>query len=233
MSTPVVSSSSIVNQLTIVQRIALALRASLHVLLYGPPGTGKSFLARQALIAATAVEPAAIILPEDCAVAELRGHYLPTGDKWSWHDGPVTRSIRMGTPVILDEVSHVSPEGATFLHSCLDRTPFLELPSGDVVAKSPSFLAVATMNDLPERLRPALLDRFGVVIHVERPSDDAFAAMMFGELAKKDRSSSLRSWANLEQAVNAGIELEQAVELIFPGRGQDLIDAIAVSSLKK
>ena len=231
MTTPIKATT--VNALTTTQRVALALRAGLHVLLYGPPGTGKSWLARQSLLAATNVEPAALVLPEDCAVAELRGHYLPTGQVWQWHDGPLTAALRHGTPIMLDEISHASPEAVTFMHSCLDRTHAIELPSRETVIKKP-FCAIATMNDSPDRLRPALRDRFGVTVHVDRPTDEAYSAMMFGELARKDaNTTSLRSWANLEQAVTAGLTIEQAAELIFPDRGQDLIDAIAIASLRK
>jgi nitric oxide reductase NorQ protein len=215
--------------MTIQERLKYALQAGLHVLLYGPPGTGKSHLAWHSARQFANRDPFAIVVPEDCAVAELRGHYVPSGQEWQWHDGPVTSALRTGRPIILDEVSHASAEAHTFLHQAMDDSEVLTLPTGESIAKK-RITVIATMNDHPDRLRPALRDRFAVTVEVPRPDPSVYAALRFGAIAERETTESLRKWVYLERAIASGIDMASAAELIFPGRGTDLVDAMTIAS---
>lgn len=210
--------------------------ARVHCLLMGRPGISKTTMAME--LARQLVEHVySIVLPEDTPVAELRGHYLPSGSgTWNWHDGPVTAAVRNGGIVILDELSHLSPEAVTFMHAALDRSP-ITLPNGETVAKHPNFWAVATMNDGDEVLRDALRDRFSVRVKVLNPPDRAYSALP-GDLQAAARAQvegeagSLRPWYAYA-ALRNHLDHVTAADLIWPGRGQELINAIRLSDGKR
>jgi MoxR-like ATPase len=212
--------------------------ARVHCLLIGRPGIGKSFLAAQ--VAARLQDPTgagtvlSVVCPEDTPVAELRGHYLPSGQgTWSWHDGPLTAAFRNGYPVIVDELSHLSPEAVTFMHAALDRSD-VTLPSGETVSKHANFWCIATQNDSEDCLRGALRDRFPVRVTVANPMPEAYSGLS-SELqaharaqVEGDPTSSLRPWYAFD-ALRCVLDESVAAELTFPGRGEELVTAIELA----
>lgn len=224
----------------IVQALSVAARARIPVLMYGPPGRGKSMAAR---IAAESYvhQHGGIIrqvtLPEDTPVAVLAGSYRPNEHgSWSWTDGPITAVRRTGGVLVLDEIANASPEATTFLLGALDDTPSLTLPSGEVVAKQPVWI-VATQNDDPDALRSSLLDRIPIRLHVTAPPVfDFLKDTRVREACKaefthgKDPRASLRPWTALDQAIRAGIALDQIVPLLWPDRAKEFLDALKLAS---
>ena len=150
-----------------------------------------------------------------------------------WHDGPVTRAIKEGTACILDELSHLSPEAQTFMHAAMDDSP-ITLPTGDTVNKGAKPWFIATQNDESEALRPALRDRFPVIIKVCQPVAEAYLGLPkdLQREAKKDvegNNASLRPWYAFAE-LREHVEHEQAAELIWPGKGKALVQALKLAA---
>lgn len=148
--------------------------AGQHVILHGPPGTGKTR-------AATNANSYSITLTMETPAAELRGHYVPKGTEFVWHDGPALRAWREGKRLILNEIDQASGDALTFLHAILDdpEVARLTLPTGETVRPKAGFHAVATTNakDLTMVMSEALLDRFSIRIHVPEAHPQALAAL--------------------------------------------------------
>ena len=199
-----------------------AATSGVNVLLWGAPGRGKSILAdaiAKRHAARTGGIVSQIVCPEDTQVSVLAGSFQPAeGGAWKWVDGPVTRALRNGGSCILDELAHLSPEGATWLLSAMDSTPSITLPSGEAVEKQPVWF-VSTQNDTPASLLPPLGDRHPVRMRIDLPYAwdwlGCFAPLAERDLATQE-SASLRPWAALRRMTDAGVPYEQSVSLLWP-----------------
>lgn len=210
--------------------------AGVHVLLEGRPGISKSTTAIKLAVELVGQDKvASIVLPEDTPVAELRGFYMPDDQgKFRWVDGPITRMIRVGGIAILDELSHLSPEAQTFMHAALDDSP-ITLPTGETIAKHPSFWCVATQNDSADMLRDALKDRFPVRLTVAQPPETVYQHLPeeLREAAKRQvegEKQSLRPWFAFARLRNT-LGDDKAAELIWPKRGAAMLAALKLSKV--
>jgi len=88
------------------------------VFLHGPPGVGKTYAAYHFGRVQAGVY--AITLTEDTAAAELRGHFVPRGGEYVWHDGPFTSAMRAGARLVINEVTHGSQEALQLLYPVLE-----------------------------------------------------------------------------------------------------------------
>jgi DNA polymerase III delta prime subunit len=145
------------------------------VLLYGPPGTGKTTLAM-----VTGLKPGTpayrVNCTEDTPAAELRGHYIPRGATWEWHDGPAMMAYRNGGRLVVDEITRAADDALSFMLAILDGLP-ITLPSGETVTMHENFSCWGTTNDSPQALSDALADRFTNRVECSTVNPEALALL--------------------------------------------------------
>jgi hypothetical protein len=205
------------------------------VYLWGPPGLGKTHSAFHVGVAGALF---AVTLTEDTPAAELRGHYLPRGREMVWHDGPITLAMRLGGTLVVNELTHGTPEVLSLLHPVLENldTARLTLPTNETVCPAPGFRVVCTDNAAPEDLPAALRDRFDVTLEVREPHPAALALLeerLRGAAIRTfqlepDRRISLRGWLSVQRLMNE-LGLKGACQAVFgSARGAQVHDAFLI-----
>ena len=204
------------------------------MLIFGRYGSGKTYCA---ISKGRRAEYVVTLTPETCA-AELRGTWIPCGDRFEFHDGPFTAAMREGKRIVINEISHASDDVLAILYAVLEsaETARLTLPTRETVRPAPGFQVVATDNRDPSELPPALRDRFDVMVRADQPHPDALArlseklrtAASRSMTLEDDRAVSIRRWLTfdrLQQAFGA----EKAARAVFgASRGAQLLDALAL-----
>jgi len=138
---------------TDVEVVTKALDAGMNVVLNGPPGVGKSYLAKY-VCARTNRPLYRVTLSETTYREDLLGHLqlvsAPGGESvTSWVDGPLTRAVRAGGVLLLDEINAADANTAAALNAVMERegTRSLTIPqTGEVVEPHEEFRVIATAN---------------------------------------------------------------------------------------
>ena len=218
-----------------------------RVLLYGPPGTGKTFTALHFGVAGHGAER--LICTEDLTTGEITGTWMPVdAGHWQWREGPAIRAWRgldgRGGRLVVDEIDRASGDALSTLLAVTDSSEsarWRNPDSGEWVTPGPDFSVVMTTNletldDLPTALR----DRFAVRIRIDRPHPTAVLSLsgdlrlpaLSGSLGEPGRRVSLRSFYAFDQ-LRRHCGASRAAQLVFgEGRGQGVIDALAVGALR-
>ncbi|MDQ3033188.1 MAG: CbbQ/NirQ/NorQ/GpvN family protein [Myxococcota bacterium] len=166
----------------------------LPLLLKGPTGCGKSRLV-EAMAAELGLPLITVACNDETSAADLLGRWLVRGGDTIWQDGPVTRAVREGALLYLDEVAEAREDVIVVLHPLSDhrRTLYLDRHDETIVAP-PSFLLVASFNPGyrrgPKDLKPSTRQRF-VALALDYPGEEieieivAREAGVEGALAKR------------------------------------------------
>ena len=92
----------------------------LPILLKGPTGCGKSRLVEH--MAARLGRPLVTVSCHDeTSAVDLLGRWLVRGAETIWQDGPVTRAVREGAILYLDEIAEARPDVVVVLHPLTDH----------------------------------------------------------------------------------------------------------------
>ncbi len=136
----------------------------LPLLLKGPTGTGKSrfveFMAHK-----MNKQLYTVACHEETSATDLIGRYIIKGAETIWIDGPMTKAVKEGAILYLDEVAEARPDIIVALHSLTDhrRTLFID-KTGEIVKADDSFMLIATYNPGYQKgfkeLKPSTRQRF-------------------------------------------------------------------------
>ena len=120
--------------------------ARLPVMIKGPTGCGKTrfvehmaFRLKRPLIT--------VACHEDLFASDLIGRYLLKDDETVWVDGPLTRAVRLGAIIYLDEIVEARKDTTVVIHPLTDNRRTLPIDKkGEVLAAHPDFILVISFN---------------------------------------------------------------------------------------
>lgn len=141
-----------------------AYKQKLPILLKGPTGTGKS---RFVEYMAYKLEKDIITVTchEETSAIDLIGRYIIKGSETVWQDGPLTKAVKMGAILYLDEIAEARPDVIVSIHSLTDYRRILYIDKlGEEIVADPSFMLVASFNPGYQKgfkeLKPSTRQRF-------------------------------------------------------------------------
>lgn len=142
----------------------LAHRSQLPLMLKGPTGCGKTrFIEHMA--ARLGKELVTVACNEDTSATDLLGRHLLVGGDTVWTDGPVTRAVRSGAILYLDEIAEARADAIVVIHSLTDhrREVFLDR-TGETLKAPDDFMLVVSYNPGYQRslreMKPSTRQRF-------------------------------------------------------------------------
>lgn len=175
--------SGVVGRSREAELVVAALMSGRHLLMEGPPGTGKSTMLR-AVSATTGhgfefIEGNAELTP-----ARLAGYFDPAlvldrgYTEEIWIDGPLTRALRDGSLLYLEEINRIPEETLNLLVTVMSEGE-LTIPRLGTIKADPSFRLVAAMNPFDSvgtaRISGAIYDRVCRIAMDYQSADDELA----------------------------------------------------------
>ncbi|HJM65177.1 MAG TPA: CbbQ/NirQ/NorQ/GpvN family protein [Roseibacillus sp.] len=144
-----------------------AYRSRIPLMLKGPTGCGKTrFMEHMARRIGR--ELITVSCNEDTSATDLLGRHLIRGGDTVWTDGPVTRAVRTGAILYLDEIAEARADAIVVIHSLTDhrREIFLDR-TGESIQASDDFMVVISYNPGYQRslreLKPSTRQRFASI----------------------------------------------------------------------
>jgi len=141
-----------------------AWEARLPLMVKGPTGCGKTrFIQHMAVQLGRPL--ITVSCNEDTSATDLLGRHLLLGGETRWVDGPVTRAVRTGSLLYLDEVAEARADALVVIHSLTDyrRELFLDR-TGETLAAPDPFMLIVSFNPGYQRslreLKPSTRQRF-------------------------------------------------------------------------
>ena len=153
-------------------------RNQLPLLIKGPTGCGKSHLV-EFMSQKLKVPLIKVACNEDTSSADLLGRFLIKGAETVWQDGPVTRAVREGAILYLDEIAEARQDVVVALHPLTDHRRELYLDrTNEVVIAPKTFMCVASFNPGYQQsfkeLKPSTRQRFvNLVMDYLDPENEA------------------------------------------------------------
>jgi len=161
----------------------------LPLLLKGPTGTGKSRYVEH-MAAKLNKHLITVSCHEETSAIDLLGRYLVKGSETIWQDGPLTRAVREGAIIYIDEIAEARPDTIVVLHSLTDYRRVLYLDRHDEeIQASDDFMLVASFNPGYQgswkELKPSTRQRF-LCVHFDYPKPALEQKIIVGETGISD-----------------------------------------------
>lgn len=161
-----------------------AFAAQLPLMVKGPTGCGKTrFIQHMAAVLGRPL--ITVSCNEDTSATDLLGRHLLIGGETRWTDGPVTRAVRTGAILYLDEIAEARADALVVIHSLSDhrRELFLDR-TGERLHAPPEFMLIVSYNPGYQRslreLKPSTRQRF-VALNFDYPSEPQEIAIVARE----------------------------------------------------
>ena len=118
----------------------------LPILLKGPTGTGKSrfveYMAHQ-----LGKPLLTVACHEETSATDLIGRFLLKGSETVWVDGPLTKAVKEGMIIYLDEIAEARPDIIVAIHPLTDYRRKLYIDKlGETIEAHPDFSLVVSFN---------------------------------------------------------------------------------------
>ena len=154
------------------------------LLLKGPTGTGKSrFIEYMAYVLGKNL--ITISCHEETSSTDLIGRYIIKGAETIWVDGPLTKAVKEGAIIYLDEIAEARPDVIVAIHSLTDHRRELFIDKlGQTIKAHEDFMLVASFNPGYQRgfkeLKPSTRQRF-VAISFNYPESKIETQILINE----------------------------------------------------
>lgn len=159
-------------------------RNRLPLLLKGPTGSGKSRFVEY-MAQRLGVDLMTVLCHEETSTVDLLGRYIIKGADTEWIDGALTRMVRTGGIIYLDEVAEARPDVLVAIHSLTDHRRMLFLDRHHETLTAPdNFMLVASFNPGYQKgykeLKPSTRQRF-VTLSFDYPAKAIEAEIVIAE----------------------------------------------------
>lgn len=151
-----------------------AAKNKIPLLLKGPTGTGKSrFIEYMASVMNQSV--ITVSCHEETSSTDLIGRFVIKGAETIWLDGPLTKAVKTGAILYLDEIAEARPDVIVAIHSLTDHRRELYIDKlGETVRAHEDFMLVASFNPGYQRgykeMKPSTRQRFTAIsFHYPQP----------------------------------------------------------------
>ena len=155
-----------------------AYRNRLALMIKGPTGCGKTRFV-EAMAAKVERPLVTVACHDDTTATDLLGRYLVEGGDTVWQDGPLTRALRQGAILYLDEIVEAREDVVVVLHSLADHRRQIYLDRLNETLTAPAeFMLVISFNPGYQRgfkeLKPSTRQRFvGLSFQYPEPEIEA------------------------------------------------------------
>lgn len=159
-------------------------QSKIPFLLKGPTGTGKSrFIEYMASKLNTNL--ITIACHEETSSTDLIGRFIIKGAEAIWMDGPLTKAVKEGAIIYLDEIAEARPDVIVAIHSLTDHRRELYIDKlGETVKAHENFMLVASFNPGYQKgfkeLKPSTKQRF-VAISFTYPEEKIETEILVNE----------------------------------------------------
>ena len=209
-------------------------------LLKGPTGTGKTrFVEHMAHLLERPL--ITISCHEETSSTDLIGRFIIKGAETIWMDGPLTKAVKIGAILYLDEIAEARPDVIVAIHSLTDHRKELYLDKlGETIKAHKDFMLVASFNPGYQKgfkeLKPSTRQRF-VALSFNYPSPKDEAEILVNEtklemsIAKKlvNIANKIRNLTELGLTETVSTRLlVDAAKLIHSGLPKRLAVRVAV-----